>query len=192
MKWREPKIKGMVTPKNILAALGLILIVSIPFGFLGDHRKFNISIYFIALGLMSAAVISLLIQSLLPGTLIELREDTIVRFAGRRKEKSAYKDIECVYFQRDCSYSWNANRLTINAHQRSIEGPNFARFKVIMKNDVIVDGILQFSYSAFQSVHQYTVPEDANIEQVLQILQDKGVKVVEAPLPSNFGQRNPA
>jgi hypothetical protein len=33
MKWREPKIKGMVTPKNILTALGLILIVSIPFGF---------------------------------------------------------------------------------------------------------------------------------------------------------------
>jgi hypothetical protein len=29
MKWREPKIKGMVTPKNIFIALGLILIVSI-------------------------------------------------------------------------------------------------------------------------------------------------------------------
>jgi hypothetical protein len=53
-----------------------------------------------------------------------------------------------------------------------------------MKNDVIVDGILQFSDSAFRSVHQFTVPEDVNVEQILQILRDKGVKVVEGPLPS--------
>ena len=187
MKWREPKIKGMVTPKNILAALGLILIISIPFGFLGGNGKFNIWICFLAAGFMSAAAISLIIEPLLPGTLVQLRDDMIVRGArGTNSQRSAYKDIDCIYFERDCSYSWEKKKLIVNVHQKSIEGPNFTIFKVIMKNDVIVDGVLQFSYSAFRSVHQFTVPEDLNVERVLQILRDKGVKVVEAPLPSNF------
>jgi hypothetical protein len=190
MKWREPKVKGMVTPKNILSAFGLILIVSIPFGFLGGNGKFNIWICFLAVGFMSAAVISLLIQPLLPGTQIQLREDAIVRVVSKRNEKSVYKDIDCIYFERDCSYSWKKKKLIINVHQKNIEGPNFTIFKIIMKNDVIVDGVLQFSYSAFRSVHQFTVPEAVNVEQVLQILRDKGVKVIEAPLPSNSGREN--
>jgi len=184
MKWREPKIKGMVTPKNILAAIGLILIISIPFGFLGGNGKFNFWICFLAVGFMSAAVISLLIQPLLPGTQIQLREDAIVRVMSKHNHKSAYKDIDCIYFDRDCSYSWEKKKLTINVHQRSVEGPNFTNFKVILKSDVIVDGVLQFSYSTFRSVHQFAVPEDVSVEQVLQILRDKGIKVVEGPLPS--------
>jgi hypothetical protein len=104
MKWREPKIKGMVTPKNILAALGLILIVSIPFGFLGGNGKFNIWIYFLATGFMSAAAIGLVIEPLLPGTLVQLRDDMIVRGArGTSSQRSAYKDVDCIYFERDCS-----------------------------------------------------------------------------------------
>jgi hypothetical protein len=47
-----------------------------------------------------------------------------------------------------------------------------------------VDGVLQFSYAGSRSVHKFAVPEEVNVEQVLQILRDKGVKVVEAPLPS--------
>ncbi|MGH7977647.1 MAG: hypothetical protein ACREDS_02360 [Limisphaerales bacterium] len=184
MKWREPKIKGMITPKNILAAIGLILIVSIPFGFLGGNGKFNISICFIALGFMSLAAIGFLIVPLLPGTQIQLKEDAIVRLVSNQNQKSAYKDIDCIYFERDCSYSWENKKLIINVHQKSIEGPNFTNFKVIMKSDVIVDGVLQFSYTAFRSVHQFAVPESVNAEQVLQILRDKGVKVVEGPLPS--------
>jgi hypothetical protein len=185
MKWREPKIKGMVTPKNIFAALGLILIVSIPFGFLGGNGKFNIWICFLAAGFMSTAAISLAIEPLLPGKLVQLRDDMIVRGArGTNSQRSAYKDMDCIYFERDCSYSWEKKKLIANVRQKSIEGPNFTIFKVIMKNDVIVDGVLQFSYSAFRSVHQFTVPEDANVEQVLQILRDKGVNIVEGPLPS--------
>lgn len=93
MKWREPKIKGMVTPKNILTAFGLILIVSIPFGFLGGNGKFNIWICFLAVGFMSAAAISLVIQPLLPGTLVQLRDDMIVRGArGSNSQRSAYNN----------------------------------------------------------------------------------------------------
>jgi hypothetical protein len=185
MKWREPKIKGMVTPKNILAALGLILIKSIPFGFLGGNGKFNIWICFLAAGFMSAAAISLVIEPFLPGTLVQLRDDVIVRGAcGTSSQRSAYKDIDCIYFERACSYSWEKKKLIVNVQQKIIEGPNFTIFRAIMKNDVIVDGILKFSYSAFRSVHQFTVPEDVIMEQILQILRDKGVKVVEGPLSS--------
>jgi hypothetical protein len=104
-----------------------------------------------------------------------------------RVEQTAKVSIQryyCIHFERDCSYSWEKKNLIVNVHQKSIEGPNFTIFKVTMKNDVIVDGILQFSYSAFRLVHQFTVPEDVNVEQILQILRDKGVKVVEGPLPS--------
>jgi hypothetical protein len=38
--------------------------------------------------------------------------------------------------------------------------------------------------ASFRSVQNFAVPEDVNLEQVLQILRDKGVKVLEAPLPS--------
>jgi hypothetical protein len=81
MKWREPKIKGMLTPKNILAVFGLILIISIPFGFLGGNGKFNISICLLGLGFMSFASIGFLITPLPPGILVQLKEEMIVRGA---------------------------------------------------------------------------------------------------------------
>jgi hypothetical protein len=185
MKWREPKIKGILTPKNILIVFGLILIVSIPFGFLGGNGKFSVSICLLALGFMSLASIGFLIQPLCPGTLIQLREDMIVRgLRGTNSQRSAYKDIDCINFYRDCSHSWNGSRLVVNIHQRSIEGPNFTSFIIIMKKDVIVDGIRQFSNASLRSVQQFSVPDDVNLEQVLQILRDRGIKVVEPTLPS--------
>jgi len=169
MKWREPKIRGMLTPKNILAVFVLILIVSIPFGFLGGNGKFNSWICLLALGFMSFASIGFLIAPLLPGVLVQLKEDMIVRGArGTNSQRSAYKDIDCVYLNRD---------LHSNGQKLSI-------FSIVMKNDVIKDDVIQFSYATFRSVHQFVVPESVNIEQVLQILRDKDVKVVERTQPS--------
>jgi hypothetical protein len=75
---------------------------------------------------------------------------------------------DCIYLNRD----------------GSSQGQNFSIFSVVMKNDVIEDDVIQFSYATFRSVHQFTVPESVNVEQVLQILRDKGVKVVERPQSS--------
>ncbi len=126
MKWREPKIRGMLTPKNVLVVFALILIVSIPFGFLGGMGRFHISTCFLGFGFMSLASVGFLIQPFPPGTLIQLREDLIVRGArGTNSQRSAYKDIDCIYFYRDCSYSWNRNALVVNVHQRNVEGPQF-------------------------------------------------------------------
>jgi hypothetical protein len=79
MKWREPKIKGMLTPKNVFTVFVLILIVSIPFGFLGGNGRFHVSTCFLGFGFMSLASIVFLIQPLCPGTLIQLREDNPAR-----------------------------------------------------------------------------------------------------------------
>jgi hypothetical protein len=164
MKWREPKIKGMVTPKNMLAVLMLVLIISIPFGFLGGNGKFNLSICFIALGFMSFASLGLLITPLMPGILVQLKEDMIVRGArGTNSQRSKYKDIEFIYLNR-------------GLHSN---GRKSSAFSIVMKNDVIKDNAIQFSYATFRSVHQFVVPESVDVGQVLQILRDKGVNVIE-------------
>ncbi len=68
--------------------------------------------------------------------------------------------------------------------KETLKVPNFTSFEVIMKNDVIVDGVRQFSNASLRSVERFAVPDDANLDQVLQILRDKGVKVVEPTLLS--------
>jgi hypothetical protein len=103
---------------------------------------------------------------------------------GTNSQRSAYKDIDCIYFYRDCHYSWKDKMLTIHVQERSVKGPNFTSFVVVMKNDVTKDDAIQFSYLTYRSVDQFAVPENVNMEQVLQILRDKGVKVVEGQLPS--------
>ena len=181
MKWREPKIRGMLTPKNVLALYALILVISIPFGFLGGSGKFHLKTCLLALGFMSVGSIGFLISPLLPGTQIQLREDAIVRAMSRRTQRAAYKDIDCIRFYRNCSYSWNQSLLVVNVNQRSIEGPNFTNFVITLKNDVDEKG---FSYASRRSVQQFAVPDDVNVEQVVQILHDKGVRVLEGSLPS--------
>ncbi len=178
MRWREPKIKGMVKPKDFLIATALIFVLAIPFGFLGGNGRFfgsgtfSISIYFLGLGFLTIAPICLLTQSLFPGAQIQLRDDAIVRLMWTQKQKSAYRDIDCINFYRNCSYSWEGNTLVVNVNQRSVEGPNFANFEVIMRT------------ASFRSVQRFAVPDGVNLDRVLQLLRDKGVNVYESPLPS--------
>ncbi len=163
MRWREPKIKGMVKPKDFLIATALILVLAIPFGFLGGNGRFFGS------GKFS---ICLLTQSLFPGAQIQLRDDAIVRLMWTQKQKSAYRDIDCINFYRNCSYSWEGNTLVVDVNQRSVEGPNFANFEVVMRT------------AFFRSVQRFAVPGGVNLDRVLQILRDNGVNVYEPPLPS--------
>ena len=179
MKWREPKIKGMVTAKNILTAFGLILVVSVPFGFIGGHGKYQVSSWLPGLGFLSVAPLGLLTYSFQRGTQIRLTDDAIIRATSRRNQRSAYKDIDFVYLFRDCSYSWDKGSLVVNTNQKTVEGPKFANFDIIMKS-----GVAESLYSSLRIVSRFTVPENVNHEQVLQILRDKGVKVVEKTLVS--------
>lgn len=172
MKWREPKIKGMVTPKNILFALGLILIISIPFGFWGGNGKFNIWICIFALGFMSVALIGLLLQPLLPGTLVQLKDNMIVRGPrGTNSRRSPYKNIQCVYYLRGCSYQVTQN-IPVVVRANHADQSAFTDFQVVNKSE------------GFYSVKRFAVPQSVNLEQVVKILRDKGVHVIEGPLPS--------
>jgi hypothetical protein len=184
MQWREPKIKGMVTGKNILTALGLIILLSIPFGFLGGHGQYRLSTSLLSLAFMSFGILGLIIQPLLPGTRVRLTDNAIVRSLSRRTEKSPYKEIECIYFYRDCSYSWYEGVPIVKVHERTVEGPNFTNLQVQMKNEVMVDGEVEFSRASAGCVHNFAVPSNVNVERVLEILRDKGVKIVEPALVS--------
>ena len=128
MQWREPKIKGMVTFKYMLTALGLVLLVSIPFGFLGGNGKYSISISLIALGFMGFALIGQLTAPLMPGTKIRLKEDAIVRVMPQRNKRSMFEDIDSIYFYRNCIHSWEDGILVVKTHKTHIRGPHFTNF----------------------------------------------------------------
>ena len=111
MKWREPKIKGMVTAKNILMAIVVVLILSIPFGYVGGHRGFSVSVWLLGLVFLSVAPLGIVILPLLPGTLVQLTEEMIVHGPrGTNSRRSAYKEIECIYYIRHCTCSMEQNR----------------------------------------------------------------------------------
>lgn len=176
MKWREPKIKGLVTRKNILTALISIFIIAIPFGFIGGNGRFfssghfSVSTYGLGLGFLSIAVLCLAMQPLLPGILIQLKDDMVVRGPrGDSNDRTLYRDIERIYFYRGCHYS---RHMGINFVRKKGKGPSFTYFDLNLRTE------------SSRSVKYFSVPDDVNLEQVLQILREKGVNVIEAPLPS--------
>ena len=173
MKWREPKIRGMVTPKNILTAVILVLVISIPFGYLGGNGKFNTSIWLLSLAFLSTAPLGLLLLPLEPGTLVQLRDDMIVRGPrGSYSDRSPYKFIDFIYYTRNCTSLKTENAL----HEREAVGTPFTNFQVVHRIE------------SFNPVRRFAVPDNVNLEQVLQILRDKGVRVIETPFDATHLQ----
>src|SRR5580765_6904151 len=115
MKWREPKIKGFITPKNVLTIFILVLLLSIPFGFIESPGTYKFSNSLLALGFMSAGLLGFFLTPLLPGTRVELTDEGIVR-KTRRRQKSLYRDIDSIHFFRNCSHEWIQGQLTIDAY----------------------------------------------------------------------------
>jgi hypothetical protein len=183
MEWREPKIKGLLSRNSVFVLLTAILVVSLPFGFLhSGNERFSISICLIALAFMLAGTIGFLIQPLRPGPRIELREDEAVRRLPRRSQKSAYKDIDCCYCHRGCSYSMIGNKPMLNVHGQG-DGQNFTSIQVILKNETILNSAGKNSFADRRSVTRFAVPGNVDLDLVLKILHDKNVKVVEAESP---------
>ncbi|MGD0252829.1 MAG: hypothetical protein ABSC01_09050 [Verrucomicrobiota bacterium] len=89
-----------------------------------------------------------------------LSEFCVVRSTGKYGSRSDYSEIESCTVR---SESYNDKKLS------TIE------FKLKDKPKFLPISI---------PVETIVVPEDVNLEQVLQILRDKGVNVVEGPLPS--------
>jgi hypothetical protein len=70
------------------------------------------------------------------------------------------------------------SKLLIKWHEPKINRPNFTKVEIVFKNKDVLS-------SAFsKTLTEFRVPNEVNLEQVLQILRDKGVKVIEAELSS--------
>ena len=172
MKWREQKIKGIITLQNVMVAIALVFVSSLAFGFLGGHGKFNVSVWLLGLAFLSIAPLSLAIQALLPGTLVQLREDMIVYgLRGANSKRSAYRDIEHIYYTRNCALSIVRNSLIIKVHTGKEGGPFCTNFQVVNRNE------------DFYSVNRFTVPNNVDLAKVLQILREKSVPVSESQMP---------
>jgi hypothetical protein len=87
------------------------------------------------------------------GGVVCLKEDYITDGVGRSADRSRYSDIECC-----------------NVYCESYNGTKFYLLKFIMKKE---------RHLPPGQVKAVAVPDDVNLEQVLQIFRDKGVKVVE-------------
>ena len=85
-----------------------------------------------------------------------LKEDHITDGAGRSADRSRYRDIECC-----------------NVSHDSYNNIKFSVLKFSVRKGLPVG-----------QIKEVAVPDDVSLEHVLQILRDKGVKVVEMPLPS--------
>ena len=180
MQWREPKIKGMLTGQNIVALFFGLLVAAVPITYLcTTTKKFSFHNFLIVVGYMMILGVVIVIAPLRGrGSQIQLRGDAIVRPNGKYGKRTAYKDIGCVYLYRDCFYSWIDGVLVTHIHQKNAEGPNFARFEIELKDKSPLARVIS------SPLHSFTVPDGVSLESVLQILRDKGVKVVDAPVQS--------
>jgi hypothetical protein len=84
---------------------------------------------------------------------VGLKEDHISKLVGRSANRSRYKDIEC------CNVSYD-----------NYNDTKFSVLKFSVRKGLPIG-----------QIKEVAVPDDVNLEQVLQFLRDKGVKVVEAP-----------
>ena len=171
MKWREPQIKGMVTIKNVVTAFIFALILSVPFGYVGGHGKFNFSVWLLGLLFLSFAPLGIAAMPLLPGTLVQLTEKMIVHGPrGTNSRRSAYQEIVRICYVRCCTCSMEENQLVFKVQKGSTTRPLCTVCEVINRNENVY------------SVRRFIVPDTVNLEHVLQIFRDKSVEVEETCL----------
>lgn len=126
---------------------------------------------------MSPLPLANLIRRLTSGSLIELRDDAIVRTNFSSGScKSRYKDIDTISFCRDCAHSLRNSFLDFYEPGKTTEGSKFTNFGVLMKGDIIKDGVV---VSSRPSVGGFSVPDTVDVEKVLRILRDKGIRLTE-------------
>lgn len=173
MKWHEPRTRArIVTAKSLLIAYGVIVLFSIVMGFIGG--KFHLSNALPPFVWLSAVWLGfVLISRLHPGPLIQLRDDEIVRTesVSGRSSKLRYKEIDSIHFERSCTGLWNSKP------DKSSGGQKLTNFDIRKKAEVIVDDAIESS--EFPTIGGFTVPHNVDVEQVLRVLRDKGVRIIE-------------
>jgi len=100
---------------------------------------------------------SLFITGFLITPTIRLKERCVTRLVGKYHNLSNYSEIECA-----------------TVHHGNYKDKIFSIIKFKLKEKLALN----------TKVQQIVIPEDVNLDQVLQILRDKGVKIVEPTLPA--------
>jgi hypothetical protein len=93
------------------------------------------------------------------GSEVRLTEVCVIRAAGKSGSRTNYDEIE------NCTI-----------HTDDYKGKKLSFFEIKLKD--------KSKFRVNSPVEKFVVPEDVNLEQVLQILRDKGVKLIEGQLPS--------
>ena len=155
MQWREPNAynkKGLSHGRCI----GLLIVLMIPTLLLlisAANHDFSKGRIILALLFLALGLFGFARVWLGSGDFVCLKEDHITDGSGRSVDRSRYRDIEC------CSVSRDRYKDT-----------KFSILRFTTKKGLPAG-----------QVKEVAVPDDVNLEKILQILRDKGVKVIEAP-----------
>jgi hypothetical protein len=161
MRWREPNAYSR-QDLSLVRRIGFLALLMTPSLLLitsAANRNFSKGHLILASIFAVIGILTFIRVWFGPGDVVCLKEDCITKAISRPARRSSYKNIEF------CS----VNHCTYNEIKFSI-------LKFTFKKE---GGRLPIG-----EVQQVAVPNDVNLERVLQILRNKGVKVVEVPLSS--------
>ena len=156
MEWREP---NAYTRKDLSHGgwIGLVIVLMIPTVLLGIsaiNHNFSRREIILALIFLIIGIAIFLREWFGPGNWVCLEEDCVSRARSRPPRRTRYQNIK------SC----------IVSHE-SYDSIKFSALKFTLK----------IGLPAGQ-VEKIVLPEDVNLDRVLHILRDKGVKIVEEPL----------
>jgi hypothetical protein len=156
MKWREP---NAYVRKSLSRGrwIGLAIIFAIPCLLVLQSHHVFLGLLFIGFGILGLSIIWFG-----SGEPVCLKQDHITKSTGNSRKRSFYKNIESCNV---CHENYNDTKYSV--------------LKFTMKK-----ASNYFSDLPIGQIKEVAVPDDVNIDQVLHFLRDKGVKVVEASLPS--------
>jgi hypothetical protein len=178
MKWREPR-GPLVRNAWILCFIVLLII------FVAESIKSNGQLAKdFPPSLLFIIFVSLFIAAFLTIPTVRLKESCVTRRTGKSRERTDYNEIDRATVHQKVSIiqfepenkpeSWRER--IIAWHLKSDQKVSKIHFE--LKNQPKKTWINTFK------IDEIVVPQNVNLEQVLQIFRDKGVNVIEGQLPS--------
>ena len=158
MEWREPNAYSRkdLSHGGWIGLLFVLMIPTILLSISAVNHNFSRGRLILALVFLAVGIVVYIRVWFGPGDVVCLRENHITKATSRPPRRTLYKNIECC-----------------NVRHDNYDGIKFC--------------VLEFTIRSGLPAGQVTkvaVPDDANWDRVLHILRDKGVKVIEEPLPA--------
>ena len=159
MKWREPNAYVRKFFRvEILFLVIFLLLMFVVFGVVSAIKSNGQTTNYFPMFVIAIFLsVWFLATRFLPGASIHLKELCVTRRLGKSSNRSNYNEIESATVHHD---NYKSKKFSV------------IRFKLKEKPALNI------------KVLQIVIPEDVNLEQVLQILRDKGVNIIEGQLPS--------